>query len=283
MPNYRLLTAQEAFNRAIQQYPMLYAAASLHQARCKVFDQIFNVIGNGYRNQKEFDIGFRVPPAVRAQYQTAPAKYIDGEPLYIGYTKASPLFSDDIAARMPGTENPLRGDVNSMLEGAYTEEEKHFFPEVQLWRPLRVVSDWVPYPNFKTEYSLLYKIDLSKLDASWLDEGIEFYRNAQAFFVGPNSHLYHGAWPENDRQQERLVADFKTAFSKYVEKSSDPQEQNRLISEAYEFPYTGDVTMFIQGRWAKEKARILNFIADTIEHLEVELSTRQQPKNAPTP
>lgn len=277
------MTAQEAFNRAIQQYPMLYAAASLHQARCKVFDQIFNVIGNGYRSQKEFDIGFRVPPAARAQYQTAPTKYIDGQPLYIGYTRATPMFSDDVVARIPGKENPLRGDVNSMLEGAYTEEEKHFFPDVQLWRPLRVAPDWVPYPNFKTEYSLLYKIDLTKLDESWLDEGIEFYRNARAFFVGPNSHLYHTAWPEDSRQQERLVADFKTAFSKYVEKSSDPQEQNRLISEAYEFPYTGDVATFIQERWAKEKARILNFISDTVALLETELLMRQAPANDPNP
>lgn len=276
------MTAQEAFNRAVQQYPTLYAGASFEQARCKVFDQIFNVIGNGYRNQKEFDAGFRVPPDVRAQYRTAPTKYIDGQPLYVGYTRATPLFSEDIAARLPGKNNPLRGDIDSMLEGAYTEEEKHFFPEVQLWRPLRMVSDWVPYPNFQTEYSLLYKIDLAKLDESWLAQGIDFYRSAQAFFIGPNSHLYHGAWPEDGRQQERLVADFKTAFSKYVDKSPNPEEQNRLISEAYEFPYTGDVATFIQARWAKEKARILNFISDTIERLEAELSTRQKPTSTPT-
>lgn len=262
------MTAEEAFNYSMNSYPSLYTAVTVREARDKVFDQIFNVIGNGYRDHDEFVEGHLWQPNIAEMTRAYPAKYIGTAPLFTGYMATETRGNNAFSFEMP--------DMHSALHGLYTEAEKEFHPDVKKWsHSNRHLGEHSPYPNFKPEYSLLYHVEIEKLDDSWLHAGVEFYEHCREYFNSPLCANYSGAWPSDPKKQERLVADYETGLARCIKGIDSQAEQWAAISKAYETPYKGDTALFIQERWVKEKARIEAFIDSTLAMLQTHLANRQ--------
>lgn len=271
------MTAEEAFNYSMNAYPSLYTAATVREARNQVFDHIFNVIGNGYRDHDEFVEGHLWQPNIAEMTRTFPAKYIGTAPLFTGYTAMETRRKMAVPIDIPGIDSSLfdMPDMNSSLHGLYTEAEKEFHPDVKKWtQSNRFHGEHAPYPNFKPRYSLLYHVKLDELDDSWLHAGIEFYGHCREYFNSPLCEGYSGAWPSDPKKQARLVGDYEKAIARSTVGIDDQAEQWAAISKAYETPYEGDVPLFIQARWSKEKDRIEAFIESTIAMLEENLAKR---------
>ena len=261
------MTAEEAVNYGLNKHPMLYASATLTEARANIFGQLFNTIGNGYSDHAEFAEAHQWTPKIAEMTRVFPTKYIGKEALYIGYLATKTAGS--------GAHTFAIADSHSSLHGLYTEAEKEFHPDVQKWTSIRRNRSHTPYPNFKKEYSLLYQINIEKLDDSWLKAGIEYYTYCREFFNGNQACKYHGAWPANTQDQDALVADYTTSLARCIKGITEQQTQWDTISKAYGTPYKGDTALFIQERWAKEKTRIEAFIGNTVGMLDQQLVSRQ--------
>lgn len=253
----KLLTPTKAVNLKINMHPSLYASAGFEIARLRVYDQIFNVIGNGIRNSEEFVNELRDR---RKNVQKPLAKYLSGERLHYGYTETDDFEVGDHKISMPRH--------GSSLDEVFIEAEKADHPEVKYWLGFDVANKFVPYPNFKKEYSTVWNIDTSLLTNNWITEIIWFYRKCEEFFDGPNAHEYHSAVPSDPKKLEARIKDQEKFFEKYKKENMSEEEFWRVITENWHCEYRGDTLDFLQRRWQKEHDRIRAFITETIEMLD---------------
>lgn len=72
----KIMTAKESFNLAMNEYPTLYVSPTLELAKLKHYNQLFNVIGNGYRDLDEFLYGMTINDKNKNKIYTFPEKYI---------------------------------------------------------------------------------------------------------------------------------------------------------------------------------------------------------------
>lgn len=255
----KLLSPTKAVNLWINSYPSRYASDDRELSKLRVYDQIFNVIGNGIRDTDEFKQALRNR---RKGVQTPPAKYTSGEPLFWGYTRAKEYGEGEYKIAV--------GDIDSSLDGVFTEEEKQHHPEVKVWVQCRIMGGeegFVPYPNFDKKYSTVWQIDRSILTREWIDEIAWFYRKCEQFFDGPDAHRYHRALPIDPKKLERRVEDMERALVQY-RKGATIEEQWASITKAYGVEYRGDILDFMQRRWEEEYVKIREFITETIDLLE---------------
>lgn len=253
----KLLTPTKAVNLAINQYPSLYASAGFELAKLRVYDHIFNVIGNGIRDTDEF---LEHMKDRRKGVQTPPAKYLSGERLYYGYTETEEFGDGDYKIVMPTS--------GSSLDEVFTEAEKADHPEVKKWLGFDVVQDFVPYPNFKKDYSTVWQIDTAVLTEEWIDEIIWFYRKCEEFFDGPNVSEYSYAVTKNLKKLERQIKEQEQFFERYKNETNSEEEYWAAITKNWQCEYLGDTLDFIQRRWKKDHDRIRAFITETITMLE---------------
>jgi len=130
---------------------------------------------------------------------------------------------------------------------------------------------WVPYPNFKIMHSLVWIPCLAEnLDKSWVEAAIFFYQECQKFFDGANVHLYHYACPLDSDSEEwaRRIANIKKSFVKHLGTDNPVTESHSKVVELYGVEYDGDVEAFLRRRWAKELARIRDYLHGTLATLE---------------
>lgn len=253
----KLMNPTKAVYQSINMHPSLYASQGIDIAKLRIYDHIFNVIGNGIRDTEEFieymqDDGKDV--------QKPAAKYLSGERLYFGYTEVEEFGSAERKISF--------GKSGSMLHEVFTETEKTDHPEVKKWVGFNPVDKFNPYPNFKKEYSTVWQIDTSILTPEWIEEIIWFYRKCEEFFDGPDSHEYHCAIPIEPKALNNRINDYEKWFPKYKKETSTQEEYWAAITEAYKTEYRGDTLDFIKRRWKAEHARIREFIAETISMLE---------------
>lgn len=256
--DFRLMTADEAFNVAMNTYPSLYTGATLELAQLKFFDQVFNTIGNGTSTIEEFAEHYALTPEKADLVHGFPEKYIGTTPLYYAYTE---IVEED------GFHFPKYG---TDLPGLYTEDEIKAMPHVlhsvlSNRDEVKGQSRFVPYPNFQKRYSLVWNVDMGSIDPSWSEAALSFYRFAKTFFESDDAHAYSDAAPKDP---SRRVADYEEAFARCRKPGMSEEDYRAAISEAYELEYTGDTEDFIRRRWAIEKARILDFLEETTGMLE---------------
>lgn len=257
----RLMTAEEVFAYNVNRYPSLYASLNEKSTRIAVYDQLFNVIGNGYRDMDDLQRHFTWTPAHQSVVSGVPQKYMGQEPIYEGFLKATQTRSGHV-----------QPDYESRMQGFYTEAEKALYPDVQQWNLHEKGEGIGFYPNFSADYSLLHKIDRNALDVSWLEAGLYFYREAKAYFASPEAEYYSDAWPSDVERQKEKVDRF--------DRDRDPNKQAEtwaMLSTNYGVPYMGDTPAFLSTYWDKEKARIVKFVDSTISTLELELRRRIEP------
>lgn len=266
------MTAEQAFNVAMNMYPSLYGGDSLLSAKFKYYDHIFNTIGNGYRDMKEFKDSHTITSKNIHLTQSFPEKYITGEPLFYAYTEVKERHGYNI------------GKQSSSLPGLYTKEELNSMSQVK--HAMQTNANYFdeiiifnPYPNFDKDYSFVWE-DISKLDKSWPESALVFYQKCQEYFASDKVSNYHYACPKDieiEKWKESIEI-FEENFAKYKTEGITQSEYNQKISKAYEIEYNGDTKDFIKRRWEKEHARINEFLNETVERLEAMLTPEITPK-----
>lgn len=260
-----LMTADQAFNYAMNEHALLYVSATVEQARLKFYDQTFNVLGNGIHDMKDFVKMHKITKKNQKYLDSYPAKYIGNHELYLVFV-----------------EKNGRIDPGSSLPELYTKEEM-----VQMGNPRYVSNvserltddEFVPYANFQKQYSLIDKIDFATLDISWTQAAIFFYNHAKAFFQSENVMKYHHAFPEPGQTREEGVAEYTQMFERIGKgKEKSQSDLYKYITQQYGFgvEYTGDVEQFLEKRWKYRQAEVNRFIDETLEYLNDILEQKQR-------
>lgn len=255
--NMNLMTPEQTVNSSINAYPSLYAAGGLEQSKLRIYDHIFNVIGNGIRDTEEYIEYMTIYE--NTNVSQPPEKYMNGERLYHGYIDVEIFEAKGEKIYFPKGKS---------IDGVFSESEKVLHPEVKKWVGFNTVRNFDPYPNFSKEYSTFWQIDTSILSQEWIGEIIWFYKKCQDFFNGPDAHTYHYAVPKNEKKLQSTINAFENAFNRYSKDCNTEEEKNEAISNAYNLKYDGDTLDFITRKWETELNRILTFIDETITMLE---------------
>lgn len=241
-----IMTAEQAFNVAMNEFPSLYTANTLELAKLKFYDQVFNVIGNGLNTANEFERKFTITDKNKYLIDTFPKKYITTAPLYaVG-------------------NNQQQWNHLSL----YTREEAEDLQHMGyiICQCNRNSDVFVPYPNFSMEYSLVYTIDLKEYDPSWTIAAIYYYSAMEQWFKTDSVREYPNASHLRDIQSS--IRSYEQAFKRYEGDATTADERNANITRAYGIPYTGDIEQFIHTRWDAELNRINTFIAETLNKLQ---------------
>ena len=245
----KLYTPEQYILRAVSRYPTLFAGYDYDDTKFRVLDQLLNVNGNGIRNDKELleHLEYHEFDEVDA------ARYTTGEPVYYGYYEV--IMIGDTMLPAPG------GESISVLE---SDRDQH--PDVKLWREVtRYKRD--PYPNFKKDYSIVWRSDFKALGPEWCKAAIWFYTKCRGYFLG-DCRGYHYSFPKYDTYLDRDVTD--RTLKDFQERIAGKYESYEALSEAYGVEgYNGDDYDFLSRRWQREKNRILTYINETIKYLEL--------------
>lgn len=251
-----LMTIVQAYTLAMNEHPSLYIASTPQFSRIKFYDHLFNCIGNGIVTLEDFEEQFTIAPHNEKLIHTIPEKYLSGEQLYWGYTDTNfPNF-------------------NNGINGLFTLEEIEKMPECKRYTPISSARsrlnhpEFVPYPNFTEENSLVYEIDITAFDRSWTTAALEYYRYCKHFFTTPDAQYYSGAVPSDLTVRQRSFDSYEKCFARYHIEGMTEEEFHKAISAAYELEYTGDILDFMTRRWSIELERINHFIDNTIKKLE---------------
>lgn len=126
------------------------------------------------------------------------------------------------------------------------------------------------YPNFKKEYSLVWKIPLEHLPTDWLDAAVWFYTACGVYFEqGAENYAY--AYPSKERNGDK---DMLAALNRHRTEGMTDAEFFARVEQEYGVPFDGDIVAFSTERWRQERQRIGEFIAETLRHLNTELQNR---------
>jgi len=263
------MTPTQAVNTSINLFPTLYATSNAVTAKLRVFDHIFNVIGNGICDTEEF-IEYSTLHE-NSPVHTPLAKYLSGEQLYTGYTESEKFTYGNGPDEF--IESPTSG---SRINGAYTEAEKVNHPNVVYWLKSHLNLDrpYSPYPNFKKEYSIVWQMDIGILSTEWLDEMIWFYTKCEEFFNGENVNTYYNAVPDDPAGLAARIKDYEEGFAHKTKDCVTNEQRFATITAGWNasggeiVEYTGNTEDFIRKKWAVNLAKIKGFITETIEMLE---------------
>lgn len=96
------MTAEQAFNVSMNEYPSLYTSYSLERAKMKFYDHIFNIIGNGFGDMEEFKEEHTINKFNKHLIDSFPDKYISNTPLYMAYKEHARInsFIDETLERL---------------------------------------------------------------------------------------------------------------------------------------------------------------------------------------
>lgn len=243
---FAVLSPRQYVFRQVADYPTLYYGKSYEECAFKVFDQLFNVIGNGIRDQEEMMEYLSVPPV---DEQLA-KKYMTGEPIYWCYKQVNKW-------------NMGEGEPDKLLESELALVRDQYPLTVDATKKLRGEPEFrVPYPNFQKQYSMVWFDEFLDLDQEWKDAAIWFYTKCKDFFM-TNSQYYHYAFPTSSlREDANRVYDMEERIKKY--------DSWNKVTEDYGVEYLGDVEDFLSRRWQKELNKIMSFIDGTLARLKNE-------------
>jgi len=236
----------------LQQYPTLYKGPTLAEVKLRVYDHFFNTIGNGIANLEDLQNQL----TYKDDYNEALArKFITSEQLYYGYP--------EVEKHVVGSDVVIERGVGKWIN--CLESEKEFYPDIKRWTTASY-HEFVPYPNFKRKYSLLYTIDYAfiTLSKEWLEEAKWFYNQCGWWFAQEcNAGKYSSAYPrQTDFAMQRDLNEWTQILSGETYKL-DPV----LIEKAYGIPFDGDVDTFLRKRWVEDLKRIAEFLGDVQTYL----------------
>lgn len=155
----RIMTLDEAVILCLSTYPSLYTDASWDKVRFKVIDSIFNAIGSGVDDMKDFKSKYSLTKKNKKLMKLDCEKYITKEPLYYAYKKSeNSVWGQEHAGIFNNNELKILDDVEKIIicnDNVVKNPEKYS----------------KPYPYFKKTYSIIWNDipSLKTLDNSWLE------------------------------------------------------------------------------------------------------------------
>lgn len=239
----RYYTPKEFVLARLAEYPSLYSSPTYQDVAMKIYEQLFNVIGNGIRDDEELEEELRYN---EVPYTDA-LKFITDESLAYGYTKVR----DYGGGVVMGDGDP---------EVVVKESEKSLYPNIVYWVDFTNRPRESPYPNFSKQYSLVYKTNLVDYGHEWIDAAIEYYTYAKDYFESDKASSYYGAYPNSDEHEhDQTLASYKENIARYSTKEE--------IEKAYGVKFDGTAEDLATQRWNVEFARIKVFINNTLKML----------------
>lgn len=273
-----LMTPKQLLAKSLIDHPPLYAFKNKRDAKFALYDQIFNVLGSGYKSKQDFFDNFVSKEGESNNINYDIDKFFASEtPLYFTYSKLDPMFksfgveaglSESFIGLLSKDEIEARDDIAATHAGVRKDAPK------------------TPYPNFKKEYSILHKEDdLSFLSNDWLKEAKWFYKECKNFFKSDRVYEYHYYFPreEETKKWEKTINNYEKAFERMKEPDDSVETYHQKISDAYGLEYKGDTKAFIKERGYESVREALDFIDETLEKIDSELSLRQSKRNKRKP
>ena len=254
--NVKILDINSAINMCINMHPTLYNGKTFEDSKLKVLNHLFNVIGNGIRELEDFIERFQYNECYTKHYETPKKEYTNGTPLYRLYTEVEKKFDDFLWPK-----------PDSLLEGAYSEEDL-INVEYEVKIPVSF-HEFHPYPNFKKEYSTIWKFS-EIFDKDWLLNIKWFYEKCLDYHKSDRIYSDFQAIPKdfnNPKWEVRIEEQIKSFNRTSKKRRSWDESFEECISREYGCEYTGDVKDFIIRRFIKENDRRISFIEETIEYV----------------
>ena len=255
----KFYTPEQYILKAVGTYPTLYSNTTYDKVRYAVLDQIFNTIGNGIWEIKEFEYHDYDFDGAR--------KYITEESIFYGYHK------DDCEYVDVGSNEPWCRHKPGAKSIYVLDSERVNHPEIGDWLECTRGKSKNPYPNFDKTYSMVWdkEFTFSDLGSEWIKEAIWFYQESLKYFEDSESYkAYSYAFPRYDSYLKRDITE--SVLMDFKEMIAGKYDSYSALSEAYGVEgYDGDDYKFLCKRWNQERARIIKFITETIELLNQKL------------
>jgi hypothetical protein len=230
----------------VLEYPTLYNADSYELAAFSVFDQTFNVLGNGLDWQNFFkDLSQPVPDNLEDEA----LKYISGKQLYYGCNNPIELSNSTLA---PNYETKKVRAV---------KEDQYLYPDVKLWYECSSRPDGkcVPYPNFAKQFSFVYTIKFKQLSLDWIEAAEWFYNKCMDYFNTDCSD-YAYAFPNTSTyEHNNMIKHIVEMMHAYP----TPEEQFKC----FELPYYNDPEEFLTRKWQRDLELIKESIREILSYL----------------
>lgn len=274
------MTVEQAFNRAMNESPILWVSPSLDVARMKYYDHVFNVAGNGYPDLEVFIQRHTITNENKHLIDAFPDKYLGQDDLYQVMLKTG-----EHEFEINGVEYNIKCNrMGQYLPELYLYDEVKHLKKISYIAPAYEIkndSALKPYPNFDKKYSMVWKMDMSQLDISWTYAAKEYYEEMKRFFNGPDLSSYSEICPDNEKQFKETLIEFSDQLQNYYKDGMSQKEYFSAVSQAYERPYTGDTEAFLKAQWYDELTRIKEYLDETLTKLDTELKTRVLKKIKP--
>lgn len=143
--------------------------------------------------------------------------------------------------------------------------------EALKWSTDSVVNVTNVYPNFTKHYSLVWTMPLKFFPTDWLVAAVWFYETCRTYFEA-GAQDYSSAYPStNNRNRDK---DTLEAMKKLRTEDMSDAEFYAAVSKRWGAVFDGDIVAFNTQRWEREKATILEFIGETLQHLRTEVGAR---------
>ncbi len=240
LENEKLLTADEYAIKSIANYPGLYLKNSYEESKHAVMEHVFNVIGTGSSEFKE---------------------YIKGIP--VEYSKIENLFGD---------KKVYERKVNEKLKIEFDEKEGSHL--------INKNSHWNPYPNFQKKYSVVHSEVFKDVDLSWKKAAFDYYKKAKEYFNDEKKFKdYHSYFPNENlnKKQKKTINEMKNRFEHLTEEQISKNYEVEFIGKKNN---DSDIIHFMNRWWEKDKKKINEFIDETLKMLECDLVLNSQSKKS---
>ena len=240
----KILTPEEFIIRFVNEHPALFASSSYDETKFRIFDHVFNVIGNGLTTKH-----FMGKPLTQCEIETA-QKWFSCKRAGYGYTKIiETLYRGKtiVVADPDANEQPIVAPIQDFNK----------YPNVMHWIKFECDQGKIPYPNFKKPYSMIWdnrQIEFSSLGNDWNNAAIWFYKKCHNFFLDDSLvSQYSYAFPsENAIRDKKSIEGLKNylSFERYP--------TNDDITNAYHCEFIGDrnndtdLFAFAVRRWKQE-------------------------------
>ncbi len=243
-----LITLEQIFVLFLNKYPSLYASNSIKLSKLRVYDHIFNTIGNGIRTIDDLYSYLSLEDLDSLIIQE---KYVSDIELYRCY------FSHDYKFQQ----------IYLIL----TEEEANNNSLIVDKLKLKKINYFKPYRNFKKEYSIVWTPEVDLFDLDSLKEILWFYKECELYFYSENKYdNFLSGKLDSDKFNSSLKEQEKY-LEKYFDNTHSKEEAYQQISKAYGVPFNGDMRQFVLDRAELDIQQSLSFIKETIEMLEYKI------------
>ena len=189
----KILTPADFIIRTVNAHPALYASASYNESRFRVFDHVFNVIGNG-SVMSDF-----IGESLTADENNLCQKWFNCERAAYGYTKTIKIERNGKILEIANIEE------GGTLVVPITEKENH--PEIVYWVEFDCDYSKDPYPNFDKQYSTVWQHDSIEFDIfgkDWFESAIWYYNKCREYFVDSSkSYNFAYAFPTGNANKDK--------------------------------------------------------------------------------